>query len=107
MIMSSALVNSISSMAQVEASSGGGTESTILTTQIQLDGTGLGSLTLANADTYEVLSLEYQVAVADQSQVERYDLATTTAIKVRSQSAINAGANQYVNITYQLASDMS
>ncbi len=106
MIYTNAFVNTIPSMARVQPATSGGTTD-IISTQIQLDGTGVGTITLANADTYEVLSAVYQVAVTDQSAIERYDLATTTEIRLRSTSAINAGANQYVNVQYILASNLS
>ncbi len=106
MIYTNAFVNTIPSMARVQPATSSSTNE-IIPVQIQLNGSGVGTITLANADTYEVLSAVYQVAVTDQSIVERYDLATTTEIKLRSTSAINAGANQYVNVQYILASNLS
>lgn len=108
MISTAAIINIITTAAIVNPNGmgGGGNLANAITEQIQLNGSGIGSLTLANADTYEVLAIWYDTAVADQSQVERYDKSNTTAIKVQSQSAIGAGNNKYVNITYILASEM-
>jgi hypothetical protein len=70
-----------------------------------LDGSGLYDLTLANADTYQLLSVQFNTTVGGLCFVERYSQATTTAIRLRATDIVE-GAGKTISGTYILASDI-
>lgn len=87
-----------------DSSSGSGTSSIIPFTAT-LDGSGLYDLILANADTYQLLSVQFNTAVSTFCVVERYSQATTTAIRLRSTDPVE-GASKTISGTYILSADI-
>lgn len=94
--------NTYASNSDSSSSSG---SSTIIPFTATLDGSGLYDLTLANADTYQLLSVEFNTAVSTLCFVERYSQGFTTAIRLRSTDVVE-GANKTISGTYILSTDI-